>query len=195
VAARLWFAGHGLVPRERGGDLTILPLANPDQLLMFRKREIHAAWTVEPWVSRLVQEGGGKVFLEEGDLWPDRRYVTTHLIVAKRFLDEHPDLVRAWIEEHVRLTDWINANRQEAMAQLNAEIKRETGKSLPDSVLVPAFARLTLTDDPVSDSLMKSAEDAYALGFLGKEKPRLSGIYDLAILNEIRKALGRPPVR
>jgi NitT/TauT family transport system substrate-binding protein len=142
-----------------------------------------------------VQEGGGKVFLEEGDLWPNRRYVTTHLIVAKRFLDEHPDLVKIWIEEHVRLTDWINANRQEAMKELNAELKRETGKALPESVLVPAFSRLELTDDPVSDSLMKSAEDAFSLGFLGKEKPRLSGIYDLTILNDVRKALGRPPVR
>jgi NitT/TauT family transport system substrate-binding protein len=195
VAARAWLLKNGMDWLERGGKVRVQPLANPDQLTLFQKKEMDAAWTVEPWVSRLVQEGGGKVFLEEGDLWPGKRYVTTHLIVAKKFLDEHPDLVRAWIEEHVRITDWINSNREEAMGRLNAEIKRETGKALPEAILVSAFSRLELTDDPVSDSLMKSAEDAYALGFLGKEKPRLSGIYDLSILNDVRKALGRPPLR
>jgi NitT/TauT family transport system substrate-binding protein len=195
VAARAWLLRNGMDWLERGGTVRVQPLANPDQLTLFQKKEMDAAWTVEPWVSRLVLEGGGKVFLEEADLWPDRRYVTTHLIVAKKFLDEHPDLVRAWVEEHIRITDWINANRQEAMKLVNAEIKLETGKSLPEAVLVPAFSRLELTDDPVSASLMKSAEDAFALGFLGKEKPRLSGIYDLSILNEARKTLGRPPVR
>jgi NitT/TauT family transport system substrate-binding protein len=195
VAARAWLLKNGMDWLERGGKVRVQPLANPDQLTLFQKKEMDAAWTVEPWVSRLVQEGGGKVFLEEGDLWPDRRYVTTHLIVAKKFLDEHPDLVRTWIEEHVRLTDWINADRADAMRLLNAEIKRETGKALPEAILVSAFSRLTLTDDPVSESLMKSAEDAFALGFLGKERPRLSGIYDLSILNDVRKAHGRSPLR
>ncbi len=195
VAARAWLLENGMSWLERGGKVRVQPLANPDQLTLFQKREMDAAWTVEPWGSRLVLAGGGKVFLEEGDLWPDRRYVTTHLIVAKKFLDAHPDLVKAWIEEHIRLTEWINANRDEAMKELNAELKRETGKSLPEAVLAPAFARLELTDDPVSGSLMKSAEDAFALGFLGKEKPHLAGIYDLTILNDVRKALGRPPLR
>ncbi|HEX2305140.1 MAG TPA: hypothetical protein VHH33_02525, partial [Nitrososphaeraceae archaeon] len=33
----------------------------------------------------------------------------------------------------------------------------------------------------------KSASDAFNVGFLGKSKPDLSGIYDLTILNEILK--------
>ncbi len=195
VAARAWLLKNGMDWMERGGTVRVQPLANPDQLTLFQKKEMDAAWTPEPWVSRLVQEGGGKVFLDEGDLWPDRRYVTTHLIVAKKFLDAHPDLVKAWIEEHILITDWINANRQDAMKQINVEIKKETGKSLPESILVSAFARLELTDDPISGSLMKSADDAFALGFLGKDKPRLSGIYDLKILNEARRSMGRPPLR
>jgi NitT/TauT family transport system substrate-binding protein len=41
-------------------------------------------------------------------------------------------------------------------------------------------------------SLFKSANDAYNLGFLskGKEKPDLSGIFDLTILNEVLKEKG-----
>src|SRR5262245_55668519 len=74
VAARQWFAAHGFKLREKGGNLTVLPLANPDQLTLFQKREIHGAWTVEPWVSRLELEGNGTLFLEEKKLWPEGRY-------------------------------------------------------------------------------------------------------------------------
>lgn len=192
VAARAWLLSHGLDWLERGGTVRVLPLANPDQLTLFVKKELDAAWTVEPWVSRLIREGNGRVFLEERDLWPEGRYVTTHVIVAKKFLDAHPDLVRAWVAEHVALTEWINANRDEAIRQINAEIKKETGKALPQEIIEAAFARLELTDDPVRASLLKSAEDAFTLGFLGKDKPNLSGIYDLRILNEIRRSAGRP---
>ncbi len=195
VAARYWLIQNGMDWLERGGKVRVLPLANPDQLTLFQKKELDAAWTVEPWVSRLVQEGNGRIYLDEGDLWPGRRYVVTHLIVAKRFLDEHPDLVRTWIEEHVRITDWINENRDQAMDIVNAEIKKETGKALPKSILVSSFARLELTDDPVRESLFKSAEGQFALGFLGKDKPSLAGIYDLTILNGVRQAVGRSPIR
>lgn len=194
VAARYWLIDNGMDWLERGGKVRVIPLANPDQLTLFVKKELDAAWTVEPWVSRLIIEGGGKLFLDEGDLWPNRRYVTTHLIVAKKFLDEHPEAVKAWIDAHVRITDWINANRKEALEAINAEIKRETGKSLPPAILEAAFQRLELTDDPVSESLFKSAKDQHSLGYI-KEEPNLSGIYDLRFLNEVRQAAGKPPYR
>ncbi len=195
VAARAWLLENGMDWLERGGKVRVQPLANPDQLTLFLKKELDGAWTVEPWVTRLILEGGGKVFLEEASRWPEGRFVTTHLIVSTKFLEEHPDLVRTWIEEHVRLTDWIGANRDEALRTVNQEIKRETGKALPEEILEAAFARLELTDDPIRASLMKSAADAYALGFLGREEPRLSGIYDLSILNSVRQAAGKPPIR
>jgi NitT/TauT family transport system substrate-binding protein len=38
--------------------------------------------------------------------------------------------------------------------------------------------------------LIKSADDAFDIGFLGKTRPDLSGIYDLKILNEVLKEKG-----
>ena len=49
-----------------------------------RPATIDGAWVPEPWATRLIQEGGGKVLVDERDLWPDGQYVTTHLIVAHR---------------------------------------------------------------------------------------------------------------
>ncbi|HKY34212.1 MAG TPA: ABC transporter substrate-binding protein [Candidatus Polarisedimenticolia bacterium] len=194
VAARHWLMENGLSWRERGGNVRILPLSNPDQLTLFLKGELDAAWTVEPWVSRLTQEADGTVFLEESSLWPGGRYVTTHVIAATRFLREHPDLVRIWLQEHASITAWIGQRPAEAMAALNQEIHRLTGAPLPQAIMESSMARLELTDDPLRESLLVCARRAFALGFLGKTEPDLSGIHDLSILNEIRAAAGRPPV-
>jgi NitT/TauT family transport system substrate-binding protein len=193
VAARLWFASYGYVPREKGGDLTILPLANPDQLLMFEKRQIDAAWTVEPWVSRLEQEGGGRLFLDEKNLWPGGRYATALLVVRRAFLAAHRDLVTRLLAAHVEATFAINNGRDDAVPLLAAEIRRETSKELSAAVIRSALARIELAWDPLPAALAKAADDAYRVGFL-HDRPDLEGIVEPGPLNEVLAAKGLPPV-
>ncbi len=193
VAARIWFAEHGLVSRDRGGDLTILPLANPDQLLMFTKREIHAAWTVEPWVSRLEQEGNGRVFLEEKTLWPNGRYVTAVLVVRREFLQSHPDVVRGLLAAHVETTRRLNADREHAAQALCAELKRETAKELPLPIVRSALARVEFGWEPLPAALDKAALDAFRVGFL-TSRPDLSGIWELGPLQQVLNEKGLPAV-
>src|SRR5437879_13927337 len=45
LAARAWFLNKGYRLREKGGTVALVPLSNPDQLTMFRKRQIDGAWT------------------------------------------------------------------------------------------------------------------------------------------------------
>jgi len=189
VAARAWFKRLGYTLKEKGGNLTILPLANPDQLLMFKKKEIDGAWTVEPWVSRLEHEGGGKVFLEEKTLWPDGRYMTTVLIVSRKFMNANPEIVRKLLRAHVEITQKLNADKAAAIPIVNAEIKRETGSELASAVIESAMKRVEFTWDPAESSLMKSAQDAYAAGFL-KDAPKLDGLCNLKLLNEVLKEMG-----
>ncbi|MBC7944594.1 MAG: ABC transporter substrate-binding protein [Burkholderiales bacterium] len=184
VAARNWFAGKGYSFKEAGGDLSILPLANPDQLSLFQTGQIHGAWTVEPWLSRLEIEGGGDLFLDEKTLWPDGRYVTTHLIIRKAFLQQQPDLARKLITAHVEATQKINVDKARATTILNEELKKETGKALPQNVIERALGRVEFTWDPIAASLYKSAESAHKIGFI-KQAPDLAGIYDLRLLNEV----------
>jgi len=194
VALRAWLKNNGFILKEKGGDVQVVPLANPDQLTLFLKKEIAGAWTVEPWVSRLIEEGGGKLFLEESSLWPNGEFVTAHIIVSKKFLKEHRDLVKEFLTAHVELTEWINKNLEEAKVIVNSELKRITGKSLPEKVINQSFSRLKVTYDPIEASLFTSAKWAFDQGFLGKTPPDLSGIYDLSILNEILKEKGLKPI-
>lgn len=194
VALRAYLAAHGLKPIENGGTVRIVPTDNPQILDLFRQGQIDGAWVPEPWASRLIVEGGGVLFLDERDLWPEGDFVTAHIIVSTAFLQAHPDLVQSWLQAHVAITLWEQDHPAEAKAIANAEIQRLTGKALPADVLEMAWSHLRVTYDPVSDSLVESAAGAYTAGFL-KEKPDLAGIYELSLLNRILEAQGLAPVR
>lgn len=190
VALRAWLMKNNLSIGAGGGEVEVIPAANPDILTLFQKKEIDGAWVPEPWGARLVQEGGGRVYLDERTLWPDGKFVTAHVIVSRKFLREHPDLVERFLEAHVNMTLWINQHPQDAKGQMNAQIKELTSKELPAAVLDEAFGRCEITYDPVSRSLAPSAQSAYELGFLGDEEPDLAGIYNLTALNGILKGKG-----
>lgn len=193
VAARRWFAERGYKLREKGGSLTLLALANPDQLTLFQKGEIDGAWTVEPWVSRLELEGGGRLYLDEKTLWPGGRYVITHLIVSRELLAASPGLVEKLLGALVDVTQQINAAKPAAARVLNAELKKESGKALPPAVMDRALERVDLTWDPLPASLRQSAQAAHEVGFL-RDPPDLRGIYALEILNRVLAARRLPPV-
>jgi NitT/TauT family transport system substrate-binding protein len=76
------------------------------------------------------------------------------------------------------------------------QLKKLTGKELPEDVLTESLTRLEFTDDPIKESLFKSANDAYDLGFLakGKERPNLEGIYDLTVLDQILSEKALPTI-
>lgn len=185
VAARYYLLQNNLKTTDKGGTVQVLPTKNADTLTLFAKQELDAAWVPEPWGARLVQEAGGKILFDERDLWQDRKFVTTNIIVSKKFLDAHPDLVQKWLRAHVQVTEWVKQNPAAAKQIVNAEIKRITNAALKPEILDDAWTRLDFTYDPISSSLFASAEHAFELGFLGKTKPDLSGIYDLELLNQV----------
>jgi NitT/TauT family transport system substrate-binding protein len=184
VALRAWLEEQGIeADTEGGGDLSITPLENADTLAAFQAGTIDGAWVPEPWGTRLIQDGGGEVFLDEAELWPDGQFVTTHLIVSQEFLADHPDTVKGLVAGVVEAVDFIEANPDEAKTLTNAGIEAVTGKPLPQEIIDAAWENLTFTVDPIAASLAKSSADAEAVGL--QDPVDLEGIYDLTFLNEI----------
>jgi NitT/TauT family transport system substrate-binding protein len=194
VALRAWLQGQGLTADTAGGgDVSITPQENSQTLETFVAGTIDGAWVPEPWATRLITEGGAKVLVDERDLWPGGQYVTTHLMVARTFLDQHPDVVRRILLATVQAVDFVNEQPDQAQQIVNAEIEKYTTKKLPPELLATAWQNLEFTVDPVASSLKKSADDAMAEGLL-KDPGDLAGLYDLDPLNSILDALGRPEV-
>jgi sulfonate transport system substrate-binding protein len=195
VALRSWLATNGLkTDTAGGGDVSVVPQENSATLQGFVSGDIQGAWVPEPWATRLIQEGGGKVLVDERTLWPGGKYVTTHLLVSKKFLSAHADVVKKFLEGQVAANDWVNKNSGEAQSVANEEIGRITSKPLKDTVIAAAWPNLTFTDDPVASSLGKSAAAAESLGLL-EHVDNLAGIYDLTLLNEALSAAGAPQVQ
>jgi NitT/TauT family transport system substrate-binding protein len=195
VALRAWLKSNGMKSKDKGGDVQVIPVANPDQLTLFLKKELDAAWAPEPWASRLIREANGRLFLDERTLWPNGQFITAHLIVSTKFLKEHPDLVKRWLEAHVELTDWINGHQADAKQLLNQQISKETGKALSPEVLNDSYGRLQVTYDPLKASLFNAARSAFDAGFLGRQMPDLSNLYDLSLLNQVLTAKGKKAIQ
>ena len=189
VALRAYLESNGLKPTDQGGDVEVIPTANPDILDLFRAGQIDGAWVPEPWASRLIVDAGGELFLDERELWPDGHFTTALIIVSTEFLAKHPDIVETWLRTHVELTTWELAHPDEAKTLSNAQIEQLTGKALSQAVLDEAWSRMAPTYDPLPATLLASADSAFQAGFL-KEKPQLKGIFDLAGLNRVLQSQG-----
>lgn len=171
VAARAWLAGGGLHITLTGGDAQVIPTANPDQLALFRTRQLDGVWTVEPWVSRLEMEAGGKVLVEEKDS------LTTVLVASRKFLEGQRDLARRFVAAHRELTEWIRAHPQEAQALVRQELADETHTEVKPELVTHAWGRIILTTDVSRSTLDNFVQKSKQAGFL-RRAPDLSGILE-----------------
>jgi NitT/TauT family transport system substrate-binding protein len=178
---------------DRGGDVDVINTANPEILTSFQLRRIDGAWVPEPWASRLVLEAGGKKFLDEKTLWPNGRFVTTHLVTTKRYLDAHRLLLSRFLDAEVTITLRLQNLTFAAMDTINNAIANVTKAPLPSATIQTAFGNLNLTYDPIRASLTTYLAWAQELGFLSADVDA-SRLYDLSILNDVLLKKGLAPV-
>ena len=193
VALRAWLADEGMKTDETGGgDVAIQPQANADALAAFVAGEIDGAWVPEPWATRMLREGVGRVLVDERDLWPDGAYVTTHLLVRTEYLQANPQIIKGLLTGLVEAIELTTDDPAQAKKLVNDGIAELTGEPIAPDVLDAAFQNLTFTTDPVAASLEESKNDAVSIGLL--DKVDLTGIHDLTLLNEVLSERGAPSV-
>src|SRR5215210_8482973 len=194
IALRNYLLENGLNTKENGGNVEVLTVKNPDIVTLFLTKQIDGAWVPEPWGETLVKEGGGKILVDERDLWPpEGKFVTVNLIVRADYLENNPDVIKKLLEAHIDETNWINSNKTAAIEAFNIELEKLTQKTLTEDILNASLSRIEFTYDPIRLSLFQDANDAYKMGFL-PEQPDLSGIYDLTILDQVLQERGLPSV-
>lgn len=141
IACRVWLLSQGFKVTQLGGDVQVIPTANPDQITLFQRGVIDGAWTVEPWVSRLELEANGIIYLEQADS------VTTVFVSSAKFLREHRDLAAALVRAHTELTDWINGHPSEAKALVRTELTAEMKHDFSLQIIEKSWPRLRFTTE------------------------------------------------
>jgi len=192
VALRYWLKEHGLkTTRDGGGDVQVLPQDNAQTVTAFVSGAIDGAWVPEPYATRL-RAAGGRVLVDERDLWPGGTFVVTNLVVSQKFLAGHRDLVKKLITGQVAANEFINAHPDEAQKVVSEGIGKLAGKPLDLTQTAQAWTSLRFLDDPVGSSLRECARHAHEVGLL--DAVNLDGLYDLSLLNEVLTARGQPAV-
>src|SRR6184192_3164251 len=160
ISCRAWLKAQGFKITQTGGDVMVLPTANPDQLPLFQNGGVDAVWTVEPWVTRLEREAKARVFLE------DTNIITTWLAGSVKFLNAHRDLVKKIVAANKELTDWIKAHPDEAQKLLIDELKAETKSDFAPEAVAQAWQRIKFTTDVSPELIAKAVQDGKDAGFL-----------------------------
>src|SRR6476619_8251233 len=160
ISCRAWLKAHGFNVTQTGGDVTVIPTANPDQLGLFQSGGVEAVWTVEPWVTRLERDAKARVFLADKDT------ITTWLVSSAKFLRDRRDLARKIADANVELTKWIQQNESDAQKLLIEELKAETRADFSPEAVAQAWKRIQFTSQVSRDLISKSVQDGKDAGFL-----------------------------
>lgn len=185
VALRAWLGKQGFkTSTDGGGDVAINPTENAQTLKLFQDGKLDGAWLPEPWASRLVLQAGAKVLVDEKDLWDKGAFVTTVLIVNKKFAAEHPATVQALLKGHTESVDWLNAApAAEKATVLNDALKAASGKALPAAVIARSLKNIAFTVDPLAGTYKKLLQDGVDAGTT--KQADINGIFDLTALNRV----------
>lgn len=167
VICRAWLAAGGLNITQNGGDAQVLPTENPDQLALFKRKQIDAAWTVEPWVSRLEMEAGGVPLVQ------DKVTTITVLASSAKFLADHRDIATKFVAASHELTQWISQHPDEAQKLVLFELTAETKGKISPALIAHAWSSIVLTDDFTQATVDQFVDKAKAAGFL-KQTPDFS---------------------
>ena len=170
ISCRAWLTAGGLKITQLGGDAQVLPTQNPDQLALFQQKKIDAVWTVEPWVSRLERESGGKVLVEEKEV------ATTILVSSVKFLNERRELAKKFAQAHAELTEWMKANPDEAQRLVRAELLEETKGEVAPDLIAQAWKRIEFTATVPRASVESFVQNSLKSGFM-KSAPDLSKLF------------------
>src|SRR6266513_6233398 len=160
ISCRAWLKAQGFKVTQTGGDVTVLPTNNPDQLVLLQNGGVDAVWTVEPWVTRLEREAKARVFLEDKDV------ITTWLVSTVKLLNSQRDLVKKIAAANAELTDWIKKNPDEAQRLLIAELKEETKADFAPEAVAQAWKRIKFTTEVSPALIAKAVQDGKDAGFL-----------------------------
>jgi NitT/TauT family transport system substrate-binding protein len=159
ISCRAWLKAQGFKVTQIGGEVTVLPTNNPDQLALLQNGSVDAVWTVEPWVTRLEREAKARVFLEDKDV------ITTWLISSAKFLNGERELAKKIVAANAELTDWMQQNPNEAQQLLIEELKAETRTTFTADAVAQAWKRIKFRTAVPNELLAKAVQDGKDAGF------------------------------
>lgn len=144
---------NDLKPVTEGGDVTVSAVANADVANMMERGDIDAALVPEPWGATLLEQGA-EILLDYDQIYMDGKYDVAVVVVRKEFMEENPELVEKFLQEHESATTRIKTEQEQTLETINEELKNATGKSLGENIIKQAFDRIGVGTELNRESVM-----------------------------------------
>ena len=91
---------NNLQTTDKGGDVTVSASSNADILNLIDNGSVDAAFVPEPWGTTIESKGNAEILLDYDEVFMEGNYPTAVVVASKDFLDEHPDIVKEFLEAH-----------------------------------------------------------------------------------------------
>jgi NitT/TauT family transport system substrate-binding protein len=181
-------ARHYLASALKQTDLgNVMPIDNAEQVSMFSRGTLDAAWAPEPWGQRLISETDATLIAEEKDLWPSGEFLLTLVVTTPEFLAKHGDVVESVLRVHRSWTKKLADDPETYASALDGALFALTGKKLASGILPAALKRVRFVDDPGSSTLRTFATWRHDLGF-ERDVTDLNALVDSSALQRVAAA-------
>lgn len=149
-------------------DIKIVVMAPPDMPSALGDKAIDGFVVAEPFCSKVVLDGTGRVLYNATDVWPN--YISCALAVHEDLIRDRPAVVKDLVRGIVDSGEWADSHRPDA-ARLVAPYFRQNVKLL-NYVLTHRPYSVTYADLTPGDAEMQKIEDiGIGLGLLKTRTP------------------------
>jgi len=107
----------------RVNKLPIVPPSGMEYALQQGTQNIKGFIAWEPFPAKSIHDGVGKILLTSHEIWVDHPCCV--LVVSNQFLNDHADIVKAVVENHVRAINFI-AEQQDEAASIGAKYTEQS---------------------------------------------------------------------
>lgn len=156
----------GLKDSLHGGDVDLINISSSGIFTLFIQKDIEAALVPEPWGTRLIEEAGAKILMDENEIYRNGDYPVTVFVAKKDFVKQYPDIIKKWLEVHSALTQEINTSCEGVKKYFLTELAKTARKDamLSDQLLNSAFKRIK----PETGLNMEAMQDFANILYQGK---------------------------
>ncbi len=106
---RKWLLDNDIDPKE---DLTILGMGGADAITALASGNVDAVFLPHPNPTVIESEGYARVVVQSGEMWAN--HACCVVLVTQDLIDNHPDIVEQIIRTHIKATQYIIDNPDEA---------------------------------------------------------------------------------
>jgi len=181
-----WLAKNGLKPGE---DVTVISGTPPELIDLLSTGKIDGAFLPSPGPEIAEIRGIGRIVETSEDIAPG--HLCCVLALSDRFIEENPELAEIIVKAHIKATEYIKENPEEALEIGSVKLAKLWNydvnfvREILRKSLVENVTGLQFTADPhaVADKTMKYVEIQYRLGYI-PEKPTINDLFDFTLYDE-----------